>query len=129
MGYQRCFRFPSARHALRAWKATGRELSLPSNICPQVGPLADHFIDVDHRGLAPGTSMYGYRCEPGGPLELDPLMAGWVGAPHSPTTIVSFGLNKILPLTGGGGALLTSDSDLIKDLEAPGFNHHVDFFP
>ena len=123
-GYERAVLFPRARDALAAYRVISARTPLPICVCPEIAVLATEFLDVDDCGMAYGTQLYGYRLEHEEDLDLDPLMTGWfLGATNS-HRIVSFGANKILPLTGGG-AFLTCDAHLAGEMEKVG----GDFFP
>lgn len=128
-GYARAVLFPRARDALRCFIGiTGYKLQLPICVCPEIASCASKFLDVDECGMAPGTQLYGFRKEHANELDLDPLMTGWWTWATTLHRIVSFGPNKILPLTGGG-AFLTNDMDLAKVMEGHSFFPGGQFYP
>ena len=124
-GYERAVLFPRARDALAAYLRVARDKpALPVCVCPEIADMASEFLDVDECGMAPGTQLYGYRLGHTQDLDLDPLMTGWFLGATNPYRIVSFGANKILPLTGGG-AFLTNYDDIANEMEDAGGG----FFP
>ena len=124
-GYERAVLFPRARDALAAYlMVITARLPLPICVCPEIADMAMRFLDVDECGMAAGTQLYGYRLEHEEDLDLDPLMTGWFLGKTNPYRIVSFGANKILPLTGGG-AFLTDDPTIADEMEKEGGG----FFP
>lgn len=128
MGYQYAALFPRARDAIWAfadcWCTPTRRLMLPSNICSEVvtGLSRGQYTLIpveDTTGLAFTTTpvqLYGYRHSVGGEIEIDPLMAGWVGKPICESAIISFGFKKTLNI-GCGGAFLTSNQGLAQAME------------
>src|SRR6478735_5551470 len=119
MSYERAIPFPRARDALAAWCAITKEkIKIPTNCCPALLPFASELVPIDpETGLAPvPVQLYGYRqIFPEAKLEIDPLMTGLLGQPFAESTIVSFGYAKTIEI-GGGGAILTGDGSLAKEL-------------
>jgi len=128
MGYEHAVLFPRARDAIKAYvEVTARKvLGLPSNICPEAFKAAGDKArsqEIDQAtGLAPNLAvqLYGYRNEVSAPLEIDPLMTGWVGRPCCESTIISFGFKKTLNV-GCGGAFLTNNTLLAAAMMDFGF--------
>lgn len=119
--------FPRGRDALSAWcKVTGKKIKIPTNCCPALLPFASELVPVNpNTGLAPvPVQLYGYRqeFERDEEIEIDPLMTGALGTPFAWSTVVSFGYGKTIDI-GGGGAILTCDRALAKEI------HEFRFFP
>lgn len=126
MAYPHAILFPRARDALAAWcKITEKKIDIPSNCCPALLPFAKNILTINpETGLAPcPVQLYGYRQHfPSADIEIDPLMTGLLGRPFATSTVISFGYAKTIDI-GGGGAILTQDESLARQLT------ELSFFP
>ncbi len=125
-GYHAAIGFPRARDALDNFCViTQQRIQIPTNCCPALLPFASKLIPIDpDTGLAPvPVQLYGYRKTfASARIEIDPLMTGALGEPFADSTIISFGYSKTIDI-GGGGAILTNDKSLAKELQK------FEFFP